>query len=152
MLAAGESSARLVRCFEALFGWMPGGIAVVVVVACAAFTTGTGGSGLTIMALGGLVLPMLAKAGYPEGFSLGLVTASGSLGLLFPPSLPVILYAVVAGVPADELYLAGLFPGLLLVALAGAYGVHVGLRTRDSTPPLRAGGGSARRPGPPSGS
>jgi C4-dicarboxylate transporter, DctM subunit len=129
VLAAGESSARLVRCFEALFGWMPGGIAVVVVVACAAFTTGTGGSGLTIMALGGLVLPMLARAGYPEGFSLGLVTASGSLGLLFPPSLPVILYAVVAGVPADELYLAGLLPGLLLVALACAYGVRVGLRT-----------------------
>jgi tripartite ATP-independent transporter DctM subunit len=131
VLAAGESSARLVRCFEALFGWMPGGIAVVVVVACAAFTTGTGGSGLTIMALGGLVLPMLARAGYPEGFSLGLVTASGSLGLLFPPSLPVILYAVVAGVPADELYLAGFFPGLLLVVLACAYGVHMGLRTGE---------------------
>lgn len=129
VLAAGESSARLVRCFEALFGWMPGGIAIVVAVACAAFTAGTGGSGLTIMALGGLVLPMLARAGYPEGFSLGLVTASGSLGLLFPPSLPVILYAIVAGVPADDLYLAGLLPGLLLVALVCAYGVQVGLRS-----------------------
>lgn len=129
VLAAGRSSARLVRCFEALFGWMPGGIAIVVAVACAAFTAGTGGSGLTIMALGGLVLPMLARAGYAEGFSLGLVTASGSLGLLFPPSLPVILYAVVAGVPADDLYLAGLVPGLLLVALVCAYGVHVGYRS-----------------------
>ena len=136
VLAAGASSARLVRCFEALFGWMPGGIAIVVVVACAAFTTGTGGSGLTIMALGGLVLPMLAKAGYPEGFSLGLVTASGSLGLLFPPSLPVILYAVVAGVPADELYLAGLLPGLLLVVLACAYGVRVGFRTGEGRRPF----------------
>jgi len=131
VLAAGQSSARLLRCFEALFGWMPGGIAIVVAVACAAFTTGTGGSGLTIMALGGLMLPMLAKAGYPEGFSLGLVTASGSLGLLFPPSLPVILYAIVAGVPADELYLAGLLPGLLLVALACAYGVRVGVRSGE---------------------
>jgi tripartite ATP-independent transporter DctM subunit len=126
------------RCFEALFGWMPGGIAIVVAVACAAFTTGTGGSGLTIMALGGLMLPMLAKAGYPEGFSLGLVTASGSLGLLFPPSLPVILYAIVAGVPADELYLAGLLPGLLLVALACAYGVRVGVRTGGGRDPFSA--------------
>jgi C4-dicarboxylate transporter DctM subunit len=136
ILAAGQSSARLVRCFEGLFGWMPGGIAIVVAVACAAFTAGTGGSGLTIMALGGLVLPMLARAGYPEGFSLGLVTASGSLGLLFPPSLPVILYAVVAGVPADDLYLAGLLPGLLLVGLVGAYGVHVGARTSEARRPF----------------
>jgi len=136
VLAAGQSSARLLRCFEGLFGWMPGGIAIVVAVACAAFTTGTGGSGLTIMALGGLMLPMLAKAGYPEGFSLGLVTASGSLGLLFPPSLPVILYAIVAGVPADELYLAGLLPGLLLVALACAYGVRVGVRSGEGRDPF----------------
>ena len=130
VLAAGQSPARLVRCCEALFGWMPGGIAIVVAVASAAFTTG--GSGLTIMALGGLLLPMLVTAGYPEGFSLGLVTASGSLGIPFPPSLPVILYAVVAGVPADDLYLAGLVPGLLLVALVSAYGVRVGARTRGS--------------------
>jgi C4-dicarboxylate transporter, DctM subunit len=129
VLAAGQSPARLVRCFEGLFGWMPGGIAIVVPAAFAVFTTG--GSGLTIMALGGLALPMLAKAGYAEGFSLGLVTASGSLGLLFPPSLPVILYAVVAGVPADDLYLAGLAPGLLLVILVSAYGVRVGSRTLD---------------------
>lgn len=129
VLAAGQSPARLVRCFEGLFGWMPGGIAIVVPAAFAVFTTG--GSGLTIMALGGLVLPMLATAGYAEGFSLGLVTTSGSLGLLFPPSLPVILYAVVAGVPADDLYLAGLVPGLLLVLLVSAYGVRVGSRTLD---------------------
>lgn len=129
VLAEGESPARLVRCFESLFGWLPGGIAIVVAAGCAAFTTG--GSGVTIMALGGLVLPMLLKAGYPEGFSLGLVTASGSLGLLFPPSLPVILYAVVAAVPADDLYLAGLLPGLLLVALVSAYGALVGARREE---------------------
>jgi len=98
---------------------------------CAVFTTFTGGSGVTIIALGGLVYPMLLKARYPEGFSLGLVTASGSLGLLFPPSLPVILYAVVAGVPADNLYLAGLLPGLLLVVLVAGYGIHVGRGITD---------------------
>lgn len=131
VLAEGQASARLVRFFQALFGWMPGGIAVMVAGVCAVFTTFTGGSGVTIIALGGLVLPMLLKARFPEGFSLGLVTASGSLGLLFPPSLPVILYAVVAGVPADSLYLAGLLPGLLLVVIVAAYGVHVGLGVRE---------------------
>ena len=128
VLAEGRSAGRLVRFFQALFGFLPGGLAVMVAGVCALFTTFTGGSGVTIIALGGLVLPMLLKARYPEGFSLGLVTASGSLGLLFPPSLPVILYAVVAGVPADSLYLAGLLPGLLLVVLVAAYGVRIGLR------------------------
>jgi C4-dicarboxylate transporter DctM subunit len=134
VLAESGASSRLVRFFRALFGWMPGGIAVMVAAVCALFTTFTGGSGVTIIALGGLVYPMLRKDGYSEGFSLGLVTASGSLGLLFPPSLPVILYSVVASsgrgqsVPADSLYLAGLVPGLLLVVLTAAYGVFVGWR------------------------
>lgn len=134
VLAESGASARLVRFFRALFGWMPGGIAVMVAAVCAMFTTFTGGSGVTIIALGGLVYPMLRKDGYSEGFSLGLVTASGSLGLLFPPSLPVILYSVVAStgraqsVPADSLYLAGLVPGLLLVVLTGAYGIYIGRR------------------------
>ncbi len=126
VLAEGGASTRLVRFFRAVFGWMPGGIAVMVAAVCAVFTTFTGGSGVTIIALGGLVLPMLLEDGYPEGFSLGLVTASGSLGLLFPPSLPVILYSVVASVPADQLYLAGLLPGLLLVVLVGAWGIWNG--------------------------
>jgi tripartite ATP-independent transporter DctM subunit len=134
VLAESGASTRLVRFFRALFGWMPGGIAVMVAAVCAMFTTFTGGSGVTIIALGGLVYPMLRKDGYSEGFSLGLVTASGSLGLLFPPSLPVILYSVVASsgrsqsVPADSLYLAGLVPGLLLVVLTAAYGIYVGRR------------------------
>lgn len=132
VLAESGASTRLVRFFRALFGWMPGGIAVMVAAVCAMFTTFTGGSGVTIIALGGLVYPMLRKDGYGEGFSLGLVTASGSLGLLFPPSLPVILYSVVASsgrgqsVPADSLYLAGLLPGLLLVVLTAAYGIYIG--------------------------
>ena len=128
ILAEGDASRRLVRFFRALFGWMPGGLAVMVAAVCALFTTFTGGSGVTIIALGGLVYPMLREDGYPEGFSLGLVTASGSLGLLFPPSLPVILYSVVASVPADSLYLAGLLPGTLLVVLVALYGIRTGKR------------------------
>jgi tripartite ATP-independent transporter DctM subunit len=133
VLAESRASSRLVRFFRALFGWMPGGVAVMVAAVCALFTTFTGGSGVTIIALGGLVYPMLREEGYSEGFSLGLVTAAGSLGLLFPPSLPVILYSVVAGsremsAPADQLYLAGLLPGLLLVGLVGLYGVWTGLQ------------------------
>lgn len=134
VLAESKASTRLVRFFRALFGWMPGGVAVMVAAVCALFTTFTGGSGVTIIALGGLVYPMLREEGYSEGFSLGLVTAAGSLGLLFPPSLPVILYSVVAGsremsAPADQLYLAGFLPGLLLVVLVAAYGVWVGGRS-----------------------
>jgi len=141
VLAESAAAERLVRFFRAVFGWMPGGVAVMVAAVCAAFTAFTGGSGVTIIALGGLVYPILRKDGYSEGFSLGLVTAAGSLGLLFPPSLPVILYSVVAGsreasVPADQLYLAGLLPGLLLVALTAAYGVIVGRHVTRTRPPF----------------
>ena len=136
VLAESNASMRLVRFFRALFGWMPGGVAVLVVAVCALFTTFTGGSGITIMALGGLLLPILIKDKYPEGFSLGLVTASGSLGLLFPPSLPVILYAIVANVPADSLYLAGLLPGTLLVVIVGLYGVHMGKKVDSPRQPF----------------
>ncbi len=135
MLAESQASLRLLRFFKSLLGWMPGGLAVIVIAVCALFTTFTGGSGITVIAVGGLVLPMLRQDGYPEGFSLGLVTAAGSLGLLFPPSLPVILYSVVAGtrehnVPADMLYLAGLLPGILMVVMVAAYAVRKGLSLR----------------------
>ena len=136
VLAEGKASHRLVRLFRALFGWMPGGLAVLVAGVCALFTTFTGGSGVTIIALGGLVYPMLREEGYPEGFSLGLVTAGGSLGLLFPPSLPVILYGVVAGVPPDLLYLGGLLPGFLLLVLVAAYGVFIGKRVQKGRTPF----------------
>jgi len=136
VLAESGAAHRLVRFFRSLFGWMPGGIAVLVAGVCALFTTFTGGSGITIIALGGLVYPILREEGYSEGFSLGLVTAGGSLGLLFPPSLPVILYSVVASVPADQLYIAGLLPGLLLVVLAAGYGILVGRRSQDRTQPF----------------
>ena len=94
----GESKApqRLVRMTDAFLGWMPGGLAIVALVACALFTAFTGASGVTIVALGALLVPALQKAGYKENFNLGLVTTSGSLGLLFAPSLPLILYGVIA--------------------------------------------------------
>ena len=135
VLAESDASLRLLRFFKSILGWMPGGLAVIVIAVCALFTTFTGGSGITVIAIGGLVLPMLLEDGYPEDFSLGLVTAAGSLGLLFPPSLPVILYSVVAGtrdqnVPADSLYLAGLLPGLLMVAMVAAYAVRRGQALR----------------------
>jgi C4-dicarboxylate transporter DctM subunit len=140
VLAESGASSRLVRFFRAVFGWMPGGMAVMVAAVCAVFTTFTGGSGITIIALGGLVYPILREDGYPEGFSLGLVTAAGSLGLLFPPSLPVVLYSVVAsqgssqGVPAESLYIAGLVPGLLLVALVALYGIMTGRKLQRERP------------------
>jgi len=130
VLAESRAATRLVRFFRALFGWMPGGIAILVAAVCALFTTFTGGSGVTIMALGGLLYPILLEEGYSEGFSLGLVTAAGSLGLLLPPSLPVILYSVVANVPADSLYLAGLVPGVLLIVIVALYGIQVGRKVQ----------------------
>jgi len=135
VLAESQASLRLLRFFRSLLGWMPGGLAVIVIAVCALFTTFTGGSGITVIAIGGLVLPMLRQDGYPEGFALGLVTAAGSLGLLFPPSLPVILYSVVAGtrehnVPADHLFLAGLLPGMLMIVMVAAYAVCKGQTLR----------------------
>ena len=139
VVAESGAPSRLLRFFRALLGWMPGGLAIITIMVGAIFTTFTGGSGLTIIALGGLMYPMLREDGYPERFSLGLVTATGSLGLLFPPSLPVILYSVVAGardhnVPED-LYLAGLLPG---PAHAGARrGVRV-VRRNQARPSAHA--------------
>ena len=130
VLAEGGAARRLVRAYKGIFGWMPGGVAVMAAFVCAIFTTFTGASGVTILALGGLILPTLVEEGYPEGFSLGLVTAAGSLGLLFPPSLPVILYGVVAQVPIDHLFIGGMVPGLLMVVLVAAYGIAVGVKAK----------------------
>ena len=129
VLAQGNASERLLRVFRAGVGWIPGGTAIICVVLCAFFTVFTGGSGVTILALGGLLFPALLKDGYRERFSLGLLTASGSLGLLFPPAMPLILYAIVAQVAPDDLFVAGIVPGVLLVMLAAAWGVREGLIT-----------------------
>ena len=121
LLSAGGTPHRLVRLSQALLGWLPGGLAMISRAMCALFTAVTGASGVTIIALGALLYPALAQAGYDERFNLGLITASGSLGLLFAPSLPLILYGVVAEAPIDQLFVAGALPGLLLVVALCAY-------------------------------
>lgn len=117
VLAEGGASARLVRLFDALVGGIRGGAGAVTALACAFFTTFTGGSGVTILALGGLLLPMLRKSRYSERDALGLVTGAGALGILFPPCLPLILYAIAANVDIHELFVAGTGPGILLLML-----------------------------------
>lgn len=121
LLSEGKAPARLVRLSQALLGWLPGGLAMVSLVACAVFTAFTGASGVTIIALGALLYPALSEVGYDERFNLGLITSSGSLGLLFAPSLPLILYGIVAEAPIDDLFIAGLLPGTLLIAVLAAY-------------------------------
>lgn len=127
----GESGApgRLVRLSRAFLGWMPGGLAVVSTVACSLFTAFTGASGVTIVALGALLLPALIEDRYAENFSLGLVTTGGSLGLLFAPSIPLILYGVITETPVSDMFLAGLLPGLLMVGVLCTYGVAAARRS-----------------------
>ena len=139
LLAEGKSSQRLLAVFRALFGSIPGGTAVVCALVCAFFTVFTGGSGVTILALGGLMFPALLAEQYPERFSLGLLTASGSLGLLWPPALPLILYGIVAHVPIEDLFIGGLIPGLLMASLTAAWGVRQGARSGVARQPFRAG-------------
>ena len=121
VLSESRAPARLVRITNALLGWLPGGLAIVSIAACALFTAFTGASGVTIIALGALLYPALTQAGYQERFTLGLVTSAGSLGLLFVPSLPLILYGVVAEVSIDELFIAGVAPGVLMMVILSAY-------------------------------
>jgi C4-dicarboxylate transporter DctM subunit len=123
LLAESKSPQRLVRLARSCFGTVPGGLAVVALVTSAFFTAFTGASGVTIFALGGLLYPILLKEGYPERFSLGLITTSGSLGLLFPPSLPIILYAMISTISIDRLFVAGLVPGVVLALVLISYSV-----------------------------
>ena len=125
-LSRGGGPQRLVRLFNTLLGWMPGGLAVVSITTCAFFTAFSGASGITILAIGGLLYPRLTADHYGERFSLGLLTTSGSLGLLFPPSLAILLYGVVAGVGIEELFLAGMLPGLLLMIMLVLYSLARG--------------------------
>ncbi len=128
VLAESGAGKRLVKLSTAIFGCVRGGLAVVALISCAFFTALTGASGITIVALGGLLLPALLEDRYPEDFSLGLLTSSGSLGLLFPPSLPMIIYGVVASVSIPQLFLAGLIPGIFLVVLLSIYSMYKGVR------------------------
>ncbi len=121
VMAAGGSANRLLTLFNAMLGWMPGGLAMAAIVSCSFFTAFTGASGVTIIALGGLLYPLFIKAKYSENFSLGLLTSSGSLGLLFPPSLAILLYGIVSGTSIDDLFLAGIVPGIILLIMLSLY-------------------------------
>lgn len=125
-MAEGGASKRLIRVFQALFGRVRGGPAIVTALVCAFFTSFTGASGVTILALGGLLMPILISARYSERDALGLITGAGSLGLLFPPCLPLILYAIISKVTIEEMFLGGIVPGVLLVVLTAWWGVRRG--------------------------
>jgi tripartite ATP-independent transporter DctM subunit len=126
IMAESGTPARLVRLSRAFVEWMPGGLAIVVLLVCTVFTAFTGASGITIIALGGLLFPALLTERYPERFSLGLITTSGSLGLLLPPSLPLILYGVVSKTSIDKLFLAGILPGALIVVFLSVFSIKKG--------------------------
>ena len=124
LLSESKAPRRLIGLTDAFLGWLPGGLSIIALITCSAFTALTGATGLTIIALGGILLPALLQGKYPEKFSLGLVTNSGTLGLLFPPSLPIIIYAIVSKVQINQLFLAGLLPGILMVVLLSAFSVQ----------------------------
>jgi C4-dicarboxylate transporter, DctM subunit len=136
LLSESGAPGRILTVSRLLLGWLPGGLAVVSLIVCAVFTAFTGASGVTIFALGGLLLPALIADGYRERFSLGLITSSGSLGLLFPPSLPLILYGVVAETRIDHLFLAGLLPGLLMLLLLCGYAIISGAAIKGGSPAI----------------
>ena len=137
LLSESGTANRLLRLSRLLLGWLPGGLAVISLIVCAVFTAFTGASGVTIFAVGGLLFPALVKDNYSERFSLGLITSSGSLGLLFPPSLPLILYGVVSETRIDQLFLAGILPGILMLILLVGYSMKKDPKVHQKQPVTR---------------
>jgi C4-dicarboxylate transporter DctM subunit len=138
-LSESKAGERLVKFFKSIFSWFPGGLAIMAVLVCAFFTTFTGASGVTILALGGLLFYILVQGGYPRKFSIGLLTASGSVGLLFPPSLPVIIYGVTAQVSIKDMFVGGLIPGAALVLAMGIIGILFSVKCKIKRHPVQFG-------------
>ncbi len=136
VVAEGNAPRRLIDLFHALFGRVIGGPAIVTVLVCTFFTSFTGASGVTILALGGLLMPMLLAGGLRQKDALGLITGSGSLGLLLPPCLPLILYAIVAKVPMESMFLAGLLPTAVMISATACWGVWRSRGNRQSAEPF----------------
>ena len=132
LLSESNAPKRLVALTDVFLGWMPSGLAIVSILACALFTAFTGASGVTIIALGAILYPALKEDGYSDKFNLGLITTSGSLGLLFAPSLPLILYGVIAEVSIDNLFKAGILPGLMMIILLSFYSFSVNAKNSKS--------------------
>jgi C4-dicarboxylate transporter DctM subunit len=143
LLSESKAPQRLFRLSDALLGWLPGGLSIIAIIVCSMFTALTGATGLTIVALGGILLPAMLRGGYPEKFSLGLLTTSGTLGLLFPPSLPLIIYAIVAKIQVDQLFLAGILPGILLSLVLSIFSVRKAITAK--VPRTRFNGAEALR-------
>jgi tripartite ATP-independent transporter DctM subunit len=148
LMAESRTADRVVRLAQAAFGWLPGGLGVCTIFTCAVFTTFTGASGVTIVALGGLLMPSLLKQKYPERFSLGLLAGTGSVGLLFPPAVPLFVYGTIYGLAAqsmaatqagelelvdfstDRFALSGIVPGLVLVGMLSIYVIAVAIKNK----------------------
>ncbi|MEB2324102.1 MAG: TRAP transporter large permease [Sorangiineae bacterium] len=128
VMAESKTPERIVRASNAFLGWLPGGLAIVCVFASAFFTTLTGGSAITIVAIGALLYPALRQKGYPERYSLGLIMCGGSLGLLLPPSLPILVYSLVAGIDFTKAFKAGLLPGFIIIAILSAHAIYTGIK------------------------
>ncbi|HEX3597222.1 MAG TPA: TRAP transporter large permease [Polyangiaceae bacterium] len=128
MMAESKTPQRIVRAAQAFLGWVPGGLAIVCIMASAFFTTFTGGSAITIVAIGALLYPTMVASGYPERFALGVVTTSGSVGLLLPPSLPILVYSLVAGIDFNKAFKSGIAPGMLVIAMLSAYAAYVAIK------------------------
>lgn len=143
-MAQSKAPERIVRAANAMFGWLPGGLAIVCIIASAFFCTLTGGSAVTIVAVGGLLYPALLKAGYPKDYSLGVIMTGGSLGLLLPPSLPILIYSLVAGIDFTKAFKAGVVPGLFMIALFAIHAMYTGVKYKIPTtrPDLKEMGGS----------
>ena len=138
ILSESQAGQRLVRCFRALFGWLPGGLIIVTIILCAFFTSFTGASGVTILALGGILYTILSeKSGYSPKFTVGLLTSAGGIGLLFPPSLPLILTGVATREDVRKLFLGALFPGILLVIVMIALGIYLSKKQKIPREPFR---------------
>jgi C4-dicarboxylate transporter, DctM subunit len=128
MMAQSRAPERIVRAANAVFGWLPGGLAIVCIIASAFFCTLTGGSAVTIVAVGGLLYPALIKNGYPKDYALGVIMTGGSLGLLLPPSLPILIYSLVAGIDFTKAFKAGVVPGTFMIGLFAIHAMYTGVK------------------------
>ncbi len=137
LLSESKAGERLVRFFKAFFAWFPGGLAIMAILVCAFFTTFTGASGVTILALGALLSYVLIDGKYGRRFSLGLLTASGSVGLLFPPSLPIIIYGVIAGVSIKDMFIGGIIPGVVMVAALVIFSIIYASKHKTERQPFK---------------